>query len=164
MTITTADSRAGASRPTSSGTTLVIAIGLTAICVSLAFACLYVGRSSVDTATEGTLQRLARNSARAGTAHALAVLLDSYARSPRVPAHYRLPNQAGIDLTSTWNTGFRAIDSYKAGWDTAINSDNEVKGTLTLESENDKMHCTINLLRLQDKYTVISISTFPKPI
>ncbi len=139
-----------ASRPTASGTTLVVAIGLTAICVSLAFACLYVGRSAVDTATEGTLQRFARTSARAGSAHAMAVLLDSYARSPRVPSHYRFPNQVGNDLTSSWNTGFRAIDSYKAGWDTAINSDNEAKGRLgtPYDSNGNDVNADMTLLEV----------------
>lgn len=100
------------------GSALIVAIGLTAVCVSLAFACVYISRAAVDTGTHNTLTRLARNAARAGTAHAAAELLESYARSPNEPTHYR----------QSWHTGFRAIDSYRAGWDTLVTSDDKPNG------------------------------------
>ncbi|MBS1996171.1 MAG: hypothetical protein JSS86_07670 [Cyanobacteria bacterium SZAS LIN-2] len=43
-------------------------------------------------------------------------------------------------------------------------SDNEVKGTVTLEAQNDKMHVQVTISPLGDKHTIISISTYPKPI
>ena len=43
-------------------------------------------------------------------------------------------------------------------------SDNDIKGSITLESQNDKMHCSVTISPLDDKHTIISISTYPKPI
>ena len=43
-------------------------------------------------------------------------------------------------------------------------SDNDVKGTITLEAQNDANHVSITCSALGEKNTIISISVFPKPI
>jgi len=43
-------------------------------------------------------------------------------------------------------------------------SDNDIKGSITLESQNDKMHVSVTISPIDDKHTIISISTYPKPI
>jgi len=45
-----------------------------------------------------------------------------------------------------------------------VMSDNDIKGSITLESQNDKMHCSVTVSPLPDNHTIISISTYPKPI
>lgn len=101
-----------------SASVLIIAIGLMTACVALAFAFVTTTRSSLDSASDESLQVLARQSARAGTAHAIAVLVEDYLRSPNTPTHPR----------QRWFVGFGAIDTHRPGWETADSSDDHPAG------------------------------------
>jgi hypothetical protein len=91
---------------------LLVAIGITAVCLSIAFAFLATVQRSLPGAGQESLNLLARSAARAGANHAFANLLEGYSRAsraatqPAAPTHYGQPALAG----------FGPIDTHKSGW------------------------------------------------
>jgi hypothetical protein len=63
-----------------------------------------------------------------------------------------------VDKVVAWYKTELVLKGYQ------VISDNNVKGSITLESQNDANHVTVTCSPLGDKNTIISISVFPKPI
>jgi hypothetical protein len=104
--------------PDRRGSVLLIAIGITAVCLAMAFSYLSSIRTLLPAVGQQNLTHLARSAARMGANQALAALTDNYCRSRNVPTHYR---QSAFK-------GFRPIDSDKVGWATATVTDNRPWG------------------------------------
>lgn len=97
---------------------LLIALGLMAACVALAFAFVSGTGRTLGSAHDETAVALARSATRQGTAHAYRTLIADYIGNPRVPTHLR----------QNWWAGFSSIDTHRVGWSTATSTDDMPSG------------------------------------
>lgn len=120
---------------------LMIALGLMAACVALAFAYVSGTGRALGSALDENATALARSATRQGIAHAYRTLIADYVQHPRVPTHLR----------QDWWAGFRSIDSHRAGWTTSTSADDFPNGREGSAEDTNANDLPIDFL-LGDQY------------